>query len=201
NIDIDIEKLIIDSAREVFLEKGFNETSMGDIAERAGINRTALHYYFRTKDRMFEAVFSGIISAFIPSVVQILELDIPVRDRISRVVDIYMGIILENPRIPIFIVREIQRDPQHLLDTIKHLDFAPVARTIKEVVKRETEAGNIRQVPLYSIVYTYYGLLFAPFISRPLTDAVNPETDEDFRRRLVAWKDEVVRLVCSIFAL
>ena len=48
-----LEQRIIETAQQLFIEKGFTETSMSDIAHTVGINRTTLHYYFRTKDKMF----------------------------------------------------------------------------------------------------------------------------------------------------
>lgn len=52
NNNEDLEKKIIEAAKELFIENGFAETSMSDIAAKVGINRPALHYYFRTKDKM-----------------------------------------------------------------------------------------------------------------------------------------------------
>ena len=55
NNNEDLEKKIIEAAKELFIENGFAETSMSDIAAKVCINRPALHYYFRTKDKMFQA--------------------------------------------------------------------------------------------------------------------------------------------------
>ena len=55
----DLEQQIIKTAQQLFIEKGFVETSMSDIAATVGINRPTLHYYFRTKDKMFKAVNTG----------------------------------------------------------------------------------------------------------------------------------------------
>ena len=57
----DLEQQIIKTAQQLFIEKGFVETSMSDIAATVGINRPTLHYYFRTKDKMFKAVFGSIV--------------------------------------------------------------------------------------------------------------------------------------------
>ena len=56
------EMVMIDSARRLFIEKGFEDTTMCDIAELAGVNRSTLHYYFPNKDVMFKAVFSSILN-------------------------------------------------------------------------------------------------------------------------------------------
>ena len=58
----ELEYQIIETAKQLFIEKGFVETSMSDIAAKVGINRPTLHYYFRTKDRMFQAVFDSDVA-------------------------------------------------------------------------------------------------------------------------------------------
>lgn len=58
NNNEDVEKKIVEAAKELFIENGFAETSMSDIAAKVGINRPVLHYYFRTKDKMFQAVLA-----------------------------------------------------------------------------------------------------------------------------------------------
>ena len=89
------EQVIIEAARQIFIEKGYNEANMTDIAQRAGINRPALHYYFRTKERMLEAVYEDIVRSFIPKVVQLLtDKDTPLFERMEKVVDIYYDILL-----------------------------------------------------------------------------------------------------------
>ena len=65
---VSVEDRIIEAARKTFIEKGFAQTSMSDIAEAAGINRPTLHYYFRTKDIMFQAVYGGILKSILPKI-------------------------------------------------------------------------------------------------------------------------------------
>ena len=95
----------------VFIEKGYAETSMSEIAARAGINRPALHYYFRTKDKMFEAVFGDIILSIIPKIFDILvQKEKGIGQRVEEIIDTYHALLLENPKLPMFIIREINRD-------------------------------------------------------------------------------------------
>lgn len=83
----ELEHQIIETAKQLFIEKGFAETSMSDIAARVGINRPTLHYYFRTKDRMFQAVFGSIVMTLLPKVQDIIKQDLPFIDRINRILD------------------------------------------------------------------------------------------------------------------
>ena len=119
----ELEYQIIETAKQLFIEKGFVETSMSDIAAKVGINRPTLHYYFRTKDRMFQAVFGSIVMSLLPKVQEIIQQELPFIDRVSLILDKYISLFTENPDIPKFICGEIQRDVNHLLDAAKEMQF------------------------------------------------------------------------------
>lgn len=82
----DLEQQIIKTAQQLFIEKGFVETSMSDIAATVGINRPTLHYYFRTKDKMFKAVFGSIVMSLMPKIQDIVKQDIPFMERLSMII-------------------------------------------------------------------------------------------------------------------
>jgi TetR/AcrR family transcriptional regulator len=60
------ERKILQAAREVFQRKGLYGARMQEIADAAGINKALLHYYFRNKDKLFDAIFSDVFQNFIP---------------------------------------------------------------------------------------------------------------------------------------
>ncbi len=117
----DLERQIIETAQQLFIEKGFAGTSMSDIAATVGINRPTLHYYFRTKDKMFKAVFGSIVISLMPKIHDIIKLDIPFVDRMGMVLDEYIELFTKEPYLPKFICGEIQRDVNHLLEAAKEL--------------------------------------------------------------------------------
>lgn len=186
------ERLIIEAARQLFVEKGYAETSMSDIAARAGMNRPALHYYFRTKDRMFEAVFADIVHSFLPSIQEAVACDAPLEQRIRRVVDIYCDALLHNPFLPMFALREIHRDARHLLDTARHIEAGLYIGKIRDTLLQEMKLGRIRPLPIPFVFYTFYGLILTPFLSRPIVREVFPEVGDDFAQTLEEWKPTVV---------
>lgn len=140
----ELEHQIIETAKQLFIEKGFAETSMSDIAARVGINRPTLHYYFRTKDRMFQAVFGSIVMTLLPKVQDIIKQDLPFIDRINRILDEYVTLFTENPDIPRFICGEIQRDIDHLFATAKDMQFDKIFLVIKDRMLQEMETGKLK---------------------------------------------------------
>ena len=74
-LQTETEEKIIASAEKLFYQKGKAGTSMQDIADDAGINRTLLNYYFRSKDQLFEAVFRKAMGSFVPELAAMLHSD------------------------------------------------------------------------------------------------------------------------------
>ena len=177
------------------------ETSMSDIAVRVGINRPTLHYYFRTKDRMFQAVFSSIVMSLLPKVQEIMKQDIPFMERVSRVLDEYLARFTENPYIPKFICEEVQRDVNHLLATAKDMQFEETFSLIRTSLLAEMEAGRLKTVPLRIVFLTFYGLLLFPLLSRNLVVSVFLKDDSEFEPLLREWKQYIIlhmrNLLCN----
>lgn len=188
------EQQIITAAKQIFIEKGFAETSMSDIAAKVGINRPGLHYYFRTKEKMFEAVFSDIVHSFMPAIQNIIQQDIPITERIAEIVNVYFDTMQKEPCLPIFILREIQRDTPHLINTIRKLETVQYISIIQDTLLSEMEKGKLKRISLEFIFNTFYGLLFFPFLSKPLTDIIFKGADNaDFSNKLEQWKVHIIR--------
>ncbi len=195
------EQIIIAAAKEVFVEKGYAETNMSDIAAKAGINRPALHYYFRTKERMLEAVYSDIVLSLIPKVVQILQNDCdPFFERVSKLIDIYFGVLVENPNLPMFGIREIYRDAKYLFDTFISVSDNRI-KQIKDVLLAEMEKGHIKIVPIEFILYTFYGLLFTPFLLQPMTSLVFDKPQNLTLEDLAPWKVQILTQLKTLLSV
>lgn len=195
------EQIIIESARQVFIEKGYGEANMSDIAQRAGINRPALHYYFRTKERMLEAVYADIVRSFIPKVVQLLQdKNIPLFERVEKVVDVYYDILIEKPNLPMFVLREIHRDAPYLFETFLKVSDDQI-RVIRELLVTEMEQGRIRTLPIEFIIYSFYGLLFTPFTLHPMVKLVADIPDPLNKEYLTKWKSQIIIQMKALLAV
>lgn len=152
-----VEARILDAAKAVFMEKGYTDACMSEIAERVGMNRPALHYYFRTKDKLFQAVFGMIVEAIIPKFQDIITCkDLPLPVRVERIVDVYYSLLQENPYLPLFILREIDRDVDFLFKTLLSLKVGHLFDELKGCLLEEMRNGRLRRVPLRIIFLTFY---------------------------------------------
>ena len=120
---VSLEDVIITAARQLFMERGYVNTSMSEIALKAGINRPTLHYYFRTKDKMFKAVYADLIFAFAPKIQNIFSEESPFLDKVEKVLDEYILIFKKYPDLPWFILSETRRDIRYMQKTVKSLNF------------------------------------------------------------------------------
>lgn len=190
----DMEHRIIESATTLFLENGFVETSMGDIAARVGVNRPAINYYFRTKERLFEEVLGSIVRTIMPRVVGVvMQQDLSVAERIERLVDIYYGVFLDRPTLPFFMLREFNRNPTLILNAMERLGMLGNIAKVRVALESEMQAGRLRKVPTRIVLFTLVSQLTMPFSARPLVEAALLGPGEPFTKFLEECKPNVIR--------
>ena len=168
----DTEQRIFNAAQRLFLQKGLSETTMQDIADLAGISRTSLHYYFRSKDRLFEKSLNNLIRNIMPRIDSTLAKDISLRDKIVEIATSYIEQLRVNELLPGFLIMELRRDPQEIIRFVfsewTTIDF----QSIKNQMDREVEAGLIRRFDISQMVITIMGLCTFPFICEPILSDV-----------------------------
>src|SRR3954447_25049673 len=96
----DTEQRILDAAHAVFLRHGTAGARMQDIARAAGVNSALLHYYFRTKDRLAEAVFRRAAGQLFLEVIGVLSSDLPLEEKVVKVVEIEIDHLSQTPGLP-----------------------------------------------------------------------------------------------------
>lgn len=196
----DMEGRIIEAAKRVFVLKGYEATKMGDIATEVGISRTAMHYYFRTKEMLFDAIFGQLIRVLLPNIALIMEEPSTFLEKLPKIVDQYVSMMQQNPQFPIFVVNEFNRDPQHLYRTLMKdpLRIQPLMQLQRQLLD-EMDRGLIRRMPLIYGVSTLLSLVVFPMLARnPLTDLFldgdKEQFDAFFEERKSLITDIMVRL-------
>jgi TetR/AcrR family transcriptional regulator len=176
-LNTETEKKIISSAEKLFFQKGKAGTSMQDIADDAGINRTLLNYYFRSKELLFEAVFKKAMSSFIPNLAAVLHSDMSFEDFVPFVIETIIDAMLENPQIPIFVLQELSSTPERMPQIIKGMGLDP------EVMVKKMEEG-MWNIPGAStdprqMIMNLISLCIFPFAARPVVTDILYLGDND----------------------
>lgn len=188
------EELILDAAKEVFVRKGFAAASMQEIADEAGMNKALLHYYFRSKEKLFQAAFTSIFAKFIPKAMSIFCSEKPLNKRIEFFVEEYMDLLLENPLIPIFILQEINRNPDTLVELLHSTGINPdfVLNMISQTLKGE---NYVSMDPKHFFI-NLLGLCIFPIASRHLMVKIIFNNDENaYQEFLEERKTEVANFI------
>ena len=163
----DMEHRILEAAKQVFVRKGYDATKMGDIAAEVGISRTALHYYFRTKELLFNAIFGQLMDALLPNIRVIVEKPTSCLEKIPEIVEQYLSLLHAHPSFPIFVVNELNRDPEHLYQVILQTPsrFEPLMQ-LQTLLQEEMESGKLKKMPLVYVVSTFFSLMVFPLLMR-----------------------------------
>lgn len=176
----DAEKKIVEAAKSVFVRKGYEAASMGDIASEAGISRTALNYYYRTKENLFEAIFGDIIRTFVPRLEAIANNRVPFLQKIEPIATQYISLIQENPLLPVFILGEINRDIEHLLGVVAGMkDKDDVVFRLTKQIEQEMDEGTLRRIPMIDVVSVFFGMVGFPMVVKNMLTCVFLNGDKE----------------------
>lgn len=179
NKDQSTEQKILAAAKAVFIEQGLAGARMQDIADRAGINKALLHYYFRSKDKLFEMVFQEAAAKFLPRVSVLFETGMPLFDKIRVFVNNYIGMLMDNPFIPLFVLNELHKNPADYITQLWGGRKPPVEAFAAQV-EQEIAAGNIRPVNPLQLMLNMISMCVFPFVGRPIIKGVFELENDQF---------------------
>ena len=168
--DHNTEEKILEAARNVFIAKGLDGARMQDIADQAGINKALLHYYFRSKDKLFQKVFLEKGKEMLVILQEVINSEhLTVREKISILIDREFAKLEQDPMMPLFIITEMNRNPERLL-LVEELQVGKVhLKKLFKQVKKEIEAGTIRKdIHVEDIILDIMSLMHFPRLSRNL---------------------------------
>ncbi|MBV6647378.1 MAG: TetR/AcrR family transcriptional regulator [Cyclobacteriaceae bacterium] len=159
------EEKIKHAAARVFTRKGYAATKTRDIAEEAGINIASLHYYYRSKDRLFELIIGEALRVFSSTMDEIFGSQIPLHEKIKAFASRYIDFIKENPYIPLFIVSESHTNVDRINEMLS--DQKTIDK-LKLELEDLTEKGIIRPIHHGHFMMNLVSLTVFPFLSKPL---------------------------------
>lgn len=178
------ENRILVAAEREFMLKGYAGARTTAIAEAAGVTHAMLHYYFRTKDRLFETVVRGKIGALRDIMLASLgNPAVPLFDKLEDTVSRHLDFIAANPDLPRFMISEVFPYPDRMpvvLDTIMH--HAPlVVDALQRQIDDYAARGLCRRVDAGMLMLDIVSLNIFPFMARamvnPLLNGLMEDTD------------------------
>jgi TetR/AcrR family transcriptional regulator len=169
------ERRILDAAHAVFVRAGTAGARTLEIAKAAGVNPALLHYYFRTKERLAEAVFRRAAGQLLPAVIRILGSDASLEDKVEQVVEVELQFLSKAPYLPAYILSELAHHPDRAPQLIAAVTGeAPVAlgAHVRTVLAKQIDA-RVRERTMHPIAPDQFAvnllaLCVFPFAARPL---------------------------------
>ncbi len=164
--DSTTEEKILEAAKEVFMKYGLYGARMQDIADTAGINKALLHYYFRSKEKLFDAVFDGALEKYFSQMNVIGDKSMPIKDRLMQYVDNMFEFFTEYPQMSMFIIKEISINPEMFHEKVKHLknQKSLLIPTLQEAI----DNGEINSFDPVIFMVNLHSLCAYPFLASPL---------------------------------
>ncbi|HLZ16957.1 MAG TPA: TetR/AcrR family transcriptional regulator [Cyclobacteriaceae bacterium] len=191
------EKAILDAALKVFTEKGFAATRMDHIAKEAKINRALLHYYFRSKDKMFDLIFAQRINEFLSGIAQQMFSEKTLYEKIEAIVEHEINMLINHPHLPIFIFQELAQNPNRIVEHAKKAGAHPgeLLKKFASQVKAEIKKGAIRNVEASHLLISIMSMAIYPFIAKPIIKGMLQLDDEEFKKLMRKRRQEVTEFI------
>ena len=177
--DESTEQRILDAAHAVFIRSGTAGARTQEIAKEAGVNSALLHYYFRSKERLAEAVFTRAAGQLLPAVIRILASDAALEDKVDQVVQTELQHLAKAPYLPGYILSELAHHPDRagqLVSAVTGMVPAEIGMRVGAVLGRQIDervrAGRMHQIAPDQFIVNLLSMCVFPFAARPMLMAL-----------------------------
>ena len=194
--DQNTEQIILIAAKNIFQRKGMDGARMQEIADEAGINKALLHYYYRSKQLLFEAVFKNAFSLLAPQLNKILNDESSLEDKIKNFTSSYITFISKHPYLPNFVIQEINRSPDFSKNLKENPNF-PNLEAFKEQVNDDVKNGLIKPIKAEQLFINILSLSVFPFIGSPLIKTIGNIDDVQFKQLIEERKTHVAHFIIN----
>ena len=194
--DTTTENTILNAAKVIFQQKGMDGARMQEIADEAGINKALLHYYFRSKQLLFEAVFKNAFILLAPQMHKILNDDSSIFDKIKNFTSNYISFVIKHPYLPNFIIQELNKNPEFAINILAENKF-PNIEKFKNQISEEVANGTIKPIKADQLFINILSLNIFPFIAAPLFKGFLNLSNHDYNLMLEQRKTEVAEFIIN----
>ncbi len=190
------ETEILIAAKEIFQQKGMAGARMQEIADKAKINKALLHYYYRSKQLLFEAVFKSAFSILAPQLNKVLNDDSDLFEKIRKFTENYVSFVIKHPYLPNFVIQELNKNPEFVQKLRSEKNF-PSIEKFKLQVSDAINQGIIKPIEAEQLFINIISLNIFPFIGEPLLMALVNVDKESYNKILENRKTEVAEFIIN----
>lgn len=195
--DKNTEEIILQVARKAFIQKGLSGARMQDIADEAGFNKALVHYYFESKEKLFNIIFDQESERFFGTLASLISSDLPLFEKIEQIVSLDIENLLKFPEMPLFVINEVSRNPDIMARRMKQIQAAPVMESFQKQVNAEIKKGTIINITAPQLLINIQSLSIFPFAAKPLIKKVMRMTEKQYQQMIQSRKKEVAAFVIN----
>ena len=194
------EKTILKVAEKLFLQNGYSGTSTTEIAKEVGCNQALIHYYFRTKENLFNSIFEQKFKVFFQNIF-ILNDQKPqtFTEKLKQLIEAHFDLISKNPKLPLLIINELSRKKEHVNSMREKLQNIPekLLSELNTGLEIEIAAGRIRSMELRDLIISILSLNISLFLLMPIVEELLPLNGEEKIKLIAHRRKEHVDIILN----
>ncbi len=190
------EEKIFNAARIVFQTKGFAGARMQEIADEAGINKAMLHYCFKNKQLLFQAVFMNAFSQLAPQINAIFQSNDCVFDKIRKFTHSYISFVMLNPYLPQFVIQEMNNNPEFVMSFLKN-ESRPNPTLMIAQIEKEIADGIIKPINPKHLLMNMISMTVFPFAAQMMIKGMIQISDLEFNQMMEERKTSIAEQIIN----
>lgn len=176
---LDTAAKILKAAEEEFMEKGYGNAKMMSIAARAGVSHSMLHYYYRSKGKLFQMIFDEKAKLIVSILEGVHDKEISFKEVISHFVMNQFDLMRKNDRFVWFMIYELIHNKENLTKIMEIVlpNVTGYIQCVNDMLEKEVKAGNVREIKLMDLIVNIVSINVASFLFLPVLGQIMPEAD------------------------
>lgn len=188
--DTGTEQLIKDTAKQIFFSEGKLHATTQDIADAAGVNRTLVNYYFRSRDILFEQVATEARAEMSAVLDSVFSAKVDFKDKLAQLINVFMDQAIKFPYREVYVVTELNRTEK----TVPEEKRTRVQAFLKEV-SAEMENGKLKKMDPRQFCMNLFSLMAYPLITNCLNKSIYNVNDEEYQEMMMERKKLIFEMI------
>ena len=191
------EQQILEAAEREFLEKGYDGARTTSIAKATGVTHAMLHYYFRTKEQLFEHIIDKKMSEIVPLMTHLFgNSDLPLVKRIEEAVSVHFDFVVANPDLPRFLINEVLPHKERCdLFRSKIENVLYLVDNLQREVNEAAASGEVEQFNVLLLFQSVLSLNIFPSLMANMIENLLGDNGQSMKEVLAQRKAENIELI------
>ncbi|WP_316783454.1 TetR/AcrR family transcriptional regulator [Pedobacter frigiditerrae] len=184
------EQLIKDTAKRIFFSEGKLHATTQDIADAAGVNRTLLNYYFRSRDILFEQVATEARQEMSAVLDPVFQAELEFKDKLEKLITVFMDQAIKFPFREMYVVTELNRTSRVIPEEKK-----TIVKGFLREISAEMEKGKIRKMDPRQFCINLFALMAYPLITTCLNKSLYNVNDAEYSKLMKDRKKLIFEMI------